>query len=150
MNLAADVKITAEALKSGKDVYCEKPLTLTVDEGRIISQVAKETDRIIQVGTQQRSEYDRMFLKAVVLARSGRLGKKLHALSSVGQPDFVVGNTGWGRVGGIEYDFINGILYGIDWNNYWDANGPRLIRIDPARYYQEFSNYDRTGVGYQG
>jgi predicted dehydrogenase len=67
------VKISAEALKSGKDVYCEKPLTLTVDEGRIISKVAKETDRIIQVGTQQRS--DERFLKAVAIAHSGRLGK---------------------------------------------------------------------------
>ncbi len=35
------VKISAEALKSGKDVYCEKPLTLTVDGGRIISKVAR-------------------------------------------------------------------------------------------------------------
>ena len=67
------VKISAEALKSGKDVYCEKPLTLTVEEGRIISKVAKETDRIIQVGTQQRS--DERFLKAVTIAHSGRLGK---------------------------------------------------------------------------
>ena len=67
------VKISAEALKSGKDVYCEKPLTLTVEEGRVISTVAKETDRIIQVGTQQRS--DERFLKAVAIAHSGRLGK---------------------------------------------------------------------------
>jgi len=67
------VKISCEALRSGKDVYCEKPLTLTVDEGRIISKVAKETDRIIQVGTQQRS--DERFLMAVQMAHSGRLGK---------------------------------------------------------------------------
>ncbi len=67
------VKISAEALKSGKDVYCEKPLTLTVDEGRIISKVVKETGRIMQVGTQQRS--DERFLKAVYIAHSGRLGK---------------------------------------------------------------------------
>ena len=67
------VKISAEALKSGKDVYCEKPLTLTVDEGRIISKVAQETDRILQIGTQQRS--DPRFLQAVAIAHSGRLGK---------------------------------------------------------------------------
>jgi myo-inositol 2-dehydrogenase/D-chiro-inositol 1-dehydrogenase len=40
---------------------------------------------VLQVGTQQRSEYDDRFLRAVVLARSGRLGKKLHAISSVGE-----------------------------------------------------------------
>lgn len=88
--------IAIAACKSSKDVYCEKPLTLTIDEGKQIAKVVKETERVFQVGTQQRSEYDRMFLKAVALARSGRLGKKLHALSSVGQPDFVAGNTGWG------------------------------------------------------
>jgi predicted dehydrogenase len=67
------VKIAAEALKSGKDVYCEKPLTLTIDEGRIISKVVEETGQLLQVGTQQRS--DERFLKAVAIAHSGRLGK---------------------------------------------------------------------------
>ena len=67
------VKVSAEALKSGKHAYCEKPLTLTIDEGRIISDVVKETGRTLQVGTQQRSE--ERFLKAVAIAQSGRLGK---------------------------------------------------------------------------
>ena len=67
------VKVSAEALRSGKDAYCEKPLTLTIDEGRVISKVVEETGRILQVGTQQRS--DERFLKAVAVAHSGRLGK---------------------------------------------------------------------------
>ena len=66
------VKIAAEALRSGKDVYCEKPLTLTVDEGRIISKVVEESGQLLQVGTQQRS--DERFLQAVAIAHSGRLG----------------------------------------------------------------------------
>lgn len=88
-------KIAVEAMLAGKDVYCEKPLTLTMEEGEIIKAVVRKTRRVFQVGTQQRSEYDYrdqktkrhhrfVFLRAVVLARSGRLGKRLKAISSVG------------------------------------------------------------------
>ena len=79
------VKIAIDAMQSGKDVYCEKPLTLTIDEGKRIRKVVKDTGRVLQVGTQQRSEFGLAFLKAVVLARSGRLGDKLSVLCSVGK-----------------------------------------------------------------
>lgn len=76
------VKISCDAMQAGKDVYCEKPLTLTMAEGRTIARAVAETKRVFQVGTQQRSEDS--FLRAVAIARSGRLGSKLHAVSSVG------------------------------------------------------------------
>jgi len=68
-------KIAIDAMRAGKDVYCQKPLTLTIDEGKLLCKVAKETKRVFQVGTQQRSEDNNMFLKAVALAQGGRLGK---------------------------------------------------------------------------
>jgi predicted dehydrogenase len=73
-----------DALRAGKDVQCQKPLTLTIDEGKQICKVVKETGKILHIGTQQRSENNAMFLKAVALARSGRLGKKLTATCSIG------------------------------------------------------------------
>ena len=63
-----------EAMLAGKDVYCEKPLTLTIDEGKLIRQVQKETGRIVQVGTQQRSTFH-LFAKAIAIVNEGRLGK---------------------------------------------------------------------------
>ncbi|MCB9875065.1 MAG: Gfo/Idh/MocA family oxidoreductase [Planctomycetaceae bacterium] len=67
-------KIAVEAMYAGKDVYCEKPLTLTIDEGKLIEKVVKETGRVFQVGTMQRTESDQRFLQAIALIRAGRIG----------------------------------------------------------------------------
>ncbi len=78
------VRIAVDAMKAGKHVYCEKPLTLTLQEGQVVQEAVKKYGRIFQVGTQQRTEFERRFIKAVAIARSGRLGSKLTAISSVG------------------------------------------------------------------
>jgi len=67
-------KIAVEAMYAGKDVYCEKPLTLTIAEGKLIEKVVKETGRVFQVGTMQRSESGQRFLQAIALIRAGRIG----------------------------------------------------------------------------
>ena len=77
-------KVVIDALKAGKDVQCQKPMTLTIDEGKLICQAVKKSGKILHIGTQQRSENGSMFLKAVVLALSGRLGKRLTATCSIG------------------------------------------------------------------
>lgn len=66
-------KMTIDACRAGKDVYVEKPITLTIDEGKIIRRVAEETGRVIQVGSWQRN--DARYRLAVELVRAGRLGK---------------------------------------------------------------------------
>jgi predicted dehydrogenase len=67
-------KHLVEALNAGKDVYCEKPLTLTIEEGNLIEEAIKKTGRIVQVGTQQRTEFDSRFATAAAMARDGRVG----------------------------------------------------------------------------
>ena len=65
--------VNIAACKAGKDVYAEKPMTLTIAEGKLLCKVVEETGRIVQVGTQQRSESP--FKRAVELVRNGRIGK---------------------------------------------------------------------------
>ena len=77
-------KILIDAMKAGKDAYCEKPLTLTIDEGKVIGKVAKETKRVVQVGTQQRSDHNRVFLLAVAMVRAGRIGKVRKVTAAIG------------------------------------------------------------------
>jgi len=62
-----------EACLAGKDVYCEKPLTLFIEEGKTLVKAARKTNRIVQCGSQQRSEAK--FLKAAEYVRNGRIGK---------------------------------------------------------------------------
>ncbi|REJ73334.1 MAG: gfo/Idh/MocA family oxidoreductase [Planctomycetota bacterium] len=77
-------KIAIEALQAGKDIYCEKPLTLTILEGKQIIKVLEETNRVFQVGTQQRSEMGNRFLTAIALIRDGRIGKVQRVTCDIG------------------------------------------------------------------
>ncbi|MFO0879370.1 MAG: Gfo/Idh/MocA family oxidoreductase [Gemmataceae bacterium] len=65
--------MTIDACAAGKDVYCEKPLTLTIAEGRAMVNAARKHRRIVQTGSQQRS--DARFRQACELVRNGKVGK---------------------------------------------------------------------------
>jgi predicted dehydrogenase len=69
------VPICLAALEAGKHVYCEKPLTLTIDEGKQLVAAVERTGKTLQVGTQQRGDQFTLFGRAVATIRSGQLGK---------------------------------------------------------------------------
>ncbi len=60
------------AAQAGKDIYCEKALTLTIHEGRQIVKAARKYERVFQTGSQQRSSSD--FFRACMLIRNGYIG----------------------------------------------------------------------------
>ena len=65
--------MTIEACQAGKDVYCEKPLTLVIGEGRPMIDAARKQGRVVQTGTMQRSGAE--FKLAVELLQKGVVGK---------------------------------------------------------------------------
>ncbi len=76
------VKMAVDACRAGKDVYVEKPVSLTIDEGKVLRHVAQETGRVIQVGSWQRS--DARFRLAVEMVRAGRIGKLKKVVCATG------------------------------------------------------------------
>lgn len=119
-------KITVEAMLAGKDVYCEKPLTLTIDEGKLIEKIVKQTGRICQVGTMQRTENDLRFLTAIALIRDGRIGQIRKVTCGIG------GATASPVLPAID------VPAGLDWDM-WLGPAPKV----PYRALPEM----RTGYG---
>lgn len=75
---------TIAALRSGKDVYCEKPLTHNIHEAIEVMRVVKETGRVLQTGSMQRSSSE--FRVACELVQNGAIGKVDHVECSFGDP----------------------------------------------------------------
>jgi len=125
------------ALKSGKDVYSEKPLTLTIDEGRQLVETVRRTKRILQTGSQQRS--DARFHLACELVRNGRIGKLQHV-------DTILPA---GRNAG---PFTTApVPAGLDWNM-WQGQAPAREYIPQRchgtfRYWYEYSGGTMTDWG---
>ncbi len=73
-----------EACKAGMDVYCEKPLSLTIHEAKTMRDAARKYERVFQTGSQQRSSKE--FRLACQLVRSGRIGTLKAVYVNVGGP----------------------------------------------------------------
>jgi predicted dehydrogenase len=75
------------AANAKKDIYCEKPLTRTIGEGRKVVEAVRKNDVIFQTGSQQRSEFGGRFRKAVELIRNGYIGDVKTIRIGVGAPN---------------------------------------------------------------
>jgi predicted dehydrogenase len=73
-----------DACNAGKDIYCEKPLTLTIHEAKMVIDCVRKHKRVLQVGSQQRTEFDGRFRTACAYIRSGRIGRVLNVNVGVG------------------------------------------------------------------
>lgn len=74
------------AALAGKHVYCEKPLSLTIAEGRAIASAARARSIRFQTGSQQRSEFGHMFVRAAEAVRNRRIGTVRRVTIGVGEP----------------------------------------------------------------
>jgi len=114
--------IAIAALRAGKDVYCEKPQTLWVDEGKAIVNAVRQTNRKFQTGSQQRS--DRNFRLACELVRNGRIGRIERIETRIGDNP---------RGGPFE---VRPVPAGLNWD-FWLGQTPRVDYI-PERCHYEF------------
>lgn len=76
--------VAIQAMEAGKDVYCEKPMTLFIAEGRRMVNVARQYGTVFQVGSQQRSDW--RFRQAVSLVRANRIGRLQRVVTHLGNP----------------------------------------------------------------
>ena len=123
--------ISLAAIKNGKDVYCQKPMTLTIAEGRLLSDACQQYGTIFQVGSQQRS--DSAFRRAAEIVRNGWIGDVKEVYAKLGSftpptcleeqpvPDYLdydrwLGPTPW-------YPYNDERVksqYGGGWRRYWE------------------------------
>ncbi|MFM7181742.1 MAG: Gfo/Idh/MocA family oxidoreductase [Verrucomicrobiales bacterium] len=122
--------INIGAALAGKDIYSEKPLTLTIDEGKQVVKAVRANKVVLQTGTQQRSSP--RFRLACELVRNGRIGKLKEVV--VWLPA--------GRRGG---PFATApIPEGLDWD-FWLGQAPKVDYV-PERCHVTFRNwYDYSG-----
>lgn len=76
--------MTIHACQAGKDVYVQKPLSYTIREAMVMTRVAGDNKRVVQVGSQQRSSKE--FQKAIELVRAGAIGHIEKIYAKVGDP----------------------------------------------------------------
>ncbi len=120
-------RMMIDAVEAGKDVYVEKPLAHTVEEGARMVDAVRRTRRIVQVGTQRRSS--ELFQEAAGIVKSGALGE-VHLV-----------NSWWmNRTGALSVRPLEGKL---DWVQ-WLGSAPKR-ELDPLRFRNWYWFWDYSG-----
>ena len=135
-----------EACKSGKDVYCEKPLTLTIAEAKRCIDSARKHQRIVQTGSQQRSGVFGPFREAVQFIRSGRLGKIHKVTVGVGEPSVLCDLPGEEMEPGLDWDLWLGQAPKRPYNSILSPRGVHT-HFPAWRSYCEYSGGSHTDMG---
>ena len=135
-----------EACKAGKDVYCEKPLTLTIAEAKRCIDAVREHGRVLQTGSQQRSSVFGPFRRACELVRSGRLGTIKYVTVGVGGPSRWCDLPAEPMEPGLDWGMWLGCAPARPYNSVLSPRG--VHNHFPAwRSYREYSGGGHTDMG---
>ena len=129
------------AAQAGKDIYCEKPLTHSLEESRAIIHAVRAHNRVFQTGSQQRSEYDHKFCQAVEYVRNGRIGPVVSVNVGVGDAPIPCDLPG------------ESIEPGLDWDRWLGPAPSRPYHSDLAprgmiNHYPAWRRYSEYSGGY--
>ena len=136
--------IAVDAVKHGKDVYCEKPLTLTIAEAKLMVDAVRKHKRVLQTGSQQRS--DKEFRVACEAVRNGRIGKVKQVYVSVGGPSKPCDLTEEPMEPGLDWDMWLGQSPQRPYNSVLSPRGVH-DHFPNWRLYREFSGGGMTDWG---
>lgn len=130
--------MSVKAAEAGKDIYCEKPLALTIREGRAMVNAARKYNRVFQTGSMQRSWPE--FRQTAELVRNGYIGEIKSIKVNVGPPPKA-------------YDLAaESIPEGLDWDKWLGPNSPVAFNSELAPpiskdVFPNWRNYKEFGGG---
>jgi predicted dehydrogenase len=129
--------IAMDAMRAGKDVYCEKPMTHTIPQALQMADVSRETKRLVQVGSQSISMTSTQ--KAKELVQSGQIGNVFMVQASIFRPS---------AIGAWRYPIPpDASPQTVDWDRYL---GSAMSRPFDAQRFFQFRNWYEYGTGVAG